>query len=225
MHKFTIFTVLVSIITVAIIFDVVMNGYSVPNDFVPEPETEREVVTAGNLKTLKVEEVNEQPATNNSEVYSVASMIIPTSELLKAIGIEKGEVRDAGNKQVFLQSIELDENISKNMNTVNLFDFEEYLGTIYSLGFSNVEDSEQVYSSLKVMAMEVQGSEVRETNTFGQKSFYVNQEGKTKTAFSVVKIGTNLYGFEYPHKSHQIFKNISQQFVTAQTRDASQSIN
>ena len=38
MHKFTLFTILLSIITISIVIDIVVNGYSLSSDYVPEKE-------------------------------------------------------------------------------------------------------------------------------------------------------------------------------------------
>ncbi|MDP4007574.1 MAG: hypothetical protein Q8P68_00095 [Candidatus Peregrinibacteria bacterium] len=219
MHKFTLFTVLLSIITVSIVIDIVVNGYSLSNDYVP---TDDGIVTetAIDEKTPIVEEdvINPMPeggeendgnADETISLFSFADKDAITADILTKIGIENGKVKQILIDKPFLQAISLPENVKNRLEIVNLFDFEEYLGTIYALHFGSLKDAEQFYSDLKAEALEIDGADVRETNTFGDLSFYLNQEGKTKTAFSTARIGSDIYGFEYPHKSHQIFKDLS----------------
>ena len=222
MHKFTLFTILLSVITVSIVIDIVVNGYSLSNDYVPEKNQaveeilEKTIAPAEKTDPIEASTAATKGEETNDEValYSLADANLVDEVLLQEIGIERGIVKEVSNDQLYLQAIELPENVKNRLKIANLFDFEKYLGTMYGLRFQNLEQTEQFYSYLKAKALAVTGASIRETNTFGDASFYFNQASKTKTAFVAVRIGSNIYGFEYPHSSHQAFKDLSAALVT-----------
>ncbi|MBT6068990.1 hypothetical protein HOG48_04505 [Candidatus Peregrinibacteria bacterium] len=221
MHKFTVFTVILSIITISVVVDIVVNGYSISDDYIPEA-SEVEVIDSSDLADRLTNGVVEEIAVKAEEKIVLEPEIEVektdeentnskiTKELLQAIGAEKGIVKNSPEKP-YLQAIELEENVKNSLEIVNLFDFEEYLGTMYELNFETKVEAEQLYSDLKTQSIAVEGASIRETDSFGEQSFYFNQEGKTKTAFVTLRIGANIYGFEYPHKSHQFFKDLGKE--------------
>ena len=239
MHKFTLFTVILSIITVSIVIDIVANGYSLSKDYIPpkdqstsefvdDTELKDKIVTPEERSGIKIpvdkseatasDMPTDAAATGNTtdgtvSLFSSAENDAITPELLAKVGIKDGKVKTSSADKPFLQAITFEKNIKTGLKVVNIFDFEEYLGTIYALHFGTIEDSKKFYSDLKTESLALSGADIRETNTFGDASFYLNQEGKTKTAFSVVRIGADIYGFEYPHSSHQIFKDIASQLI------------
>jgi hypothetical protein len=221
MHKFTVFTVILSIITISVVVDIVVNGYSISKDYIPEA-SEVEVIDSSDLANHLADKAGEEVALEAEEkivlipeeevVEEAGEVVINTGstiteDLLKAVGAEKGIIKNSPEKP-YLQAVELEGNVKNSLKIVNLFDFEEYLGTIYELNFGSQTEAEQFYSDLKAQSIAVEGANIRETDSFGEQSFYFNQEGKTKTAFVTLRIGANIYGFEYPHKSHQIFKDL-----------------
>lgn len=220
MHKFTLFTVLLSIITVSIVIDIVVNGYSLSNDYLPtDNAVVNETIIDEKTPPAKEDVINSAPEAMEEEsipedgtisLFSFVDKAPITADLLTKIGIENGKVKPILIDKPFLQAISLPENVKNSLSIVNLFDFEEYLGTIYALHFGSLKDAEKFYSDLKAESLKINGVDIRETNTFGDSSFYLNQEGKTKTAFSVARIGADIYGFEYPHKSHQVFKDLAE---------------
>lgn len=214
MHKFTLFTVILSIITVSVVIDMIVNGYSLSRDYVPEKVETGEVINAADLpkkiaspseKAMKVPAESEE----NISLYGFIDKETITVDLLTEIGVKDGKIKAVNTTKPFLQAISLPENAKNRLKVVNLFDFEEYLGTMYALNFLNTKDAEQFYSDIKAESLKIDGIEIRETNTFGDASFYLNQQGKTKTAFATVRIGADIYGFEYPHGSHQMFKDLA----------------
>lgn len=239
MHKFTLFTVILSIVTISIVVDIVVNGYSISQDYVPERSSE--VFEASDLSDLQAspedvknkieegiteEDVEEGTLAVNTEDSGETEEIVDNEPLgaselsfddkeiinvalLQALGVENGAVKDSAPKP-YLQAIEFEESLKNRLKIVNLFDFEEYLGTIYALHFQTEEEAQQFYSDLKAKSIAVEGANIREADVFGDQSFYFNQEGKTKTAFSTVRLGASIYGFEYPHRSHQFFKELNE---------------
>lgn len=220
MHKFTLFTVILSIITVSVVIDMIVNGYSLSKDYVPQRVESGEVINAADLpkKITSPSEKDAKPAKpveskENISLYGFIDKETITVDLLTEVGVKDGKIKAVNTTKPFLQAISLPENAKNSLKVVNLFDFEEYLGTMYALNFLNTKDAEQFYSDIKAESLKIDGIEIRETNTFGDASFYLNQEGKTKTAFATVRIGADIYGFEYPHGSHQMFKDLAAKLV------------
>jgi len=220
MHKFTLFTILLSIITISIVIDIVVNGYSLSSDYVPEKEEVIvEKMQSEDKENSTVEPAETETTTDDSvDLYSFTEIETFDEVLLKNIGIERGIVKEAPQDKLYLQAIHLPKEAKNRIKIVNLFDFEEYLGTMYALQFQDTDEAEKFYSDLKVKSLTIAGANIRETDTFGDASFYFNQIGKTKTAFSTVRIGSSVYGFEYPHKSHQIFKDLSKELSDNQDK-------
>lgn len=235
MHKFTLFTVILSIITVSIVIDIIINGYSLPENYIPTAERSETVAPSpirvattaqppGEAIPTQIAPAVTSPDEAIQEVLSPAIALpfdtasdLITPAFLAELGLKQGTVRPATNKPLYLQALTLDEKMQKTLKVVNIFDFEEYLGTIYALRFETAKEAMSAYSELKTMALALPRTNIKETNTFGDASFYLNQEGKTKTAFSTARIGSHVYGLEYPHKSHQFFKNISEKLKVALT--------
>ena len=233
MHKFTIFTVILSIITISIVVDIVINGYSISQDYVPEKQVS--ILDSSDLEGKTVTELGDTEIPETTEEESIEPDAAKEADegvnihpegltegettinqtLLETVGLEQGSIKNAPEKP-FLQAIELEETLKNSLKIVNLFDFEEYLGTIYELQFSSDSDARTVYSDIKAQAVTVQGAHIRETNAFGEEAFYFNQAEKTKTAFVTLRMGTHVYGFEYPHRSHQFFKDLSAAMIDSE---------
>ena len=117
MHKFTVFTVILSIITISVVVDIVVNGYSISDDYIPEA-SEVEVIDSSDLADRLTNGVVEEIAVKAEEKIVLEPEIEVektdeentnskiTKELLQAIGAEKGIVKNSPEKP-YLQAIEL----------------------------------------------------------------------------------------------------------------------
>lgn len=218
------------------VIDMIVNGYSLSKDYVPQRVETGEVINAADLpkkiaspseKPMKVAiptdakpaaPVKSAESEETISLYGFVDKETITVDLLTGVGVKDGKIKAVNTDKPFLQAISLPENAKNRLKVVNLFDFEEYLGTIYALNFLNTKEAGQFYSDLKAESLKISGIEIRETNTFGDASFYLNQEGKTKTAFVTVRIGADIYGFEYPHGSHQMFKDLAEKLQSTSSK-------
>ena len=59
--------------------------------------------------------------------------------------------------------------------------------------------------------MELPSHTINETNSFGDRSFYVNDEPQTETVRIVTQIGSDIYAVTYERKDHFKFANLLNQ--------------
>lgn len=187
---------------------------SIVTDTITIPETLSE--NSPSTKIIEdVKTISDGYDTNGAETSVLKSIIeyrsensLPTVELLKESGLDEPVLKSPAQSDFMLQVIPLNEEWKKNIKVANLFDFERYLGTMYALQTTQDNSAKKLYSDLKALCLTLEDVTVKEVNAMGDQSFYVNQIGKSKTAFSIVRVGTYVYGLEYPHSSHTIMKSV-----------------
>jgi len=192
-----------------------MNEYSVSGsdskteqeDLNIEKETEiTENVTESKInqtevKTTSVPKIN----TENALVLDQKAKIDET--VLTSIKIDKPSIKKIDFNGKLFDFIPV-EYKNEEVPTQNIFSGESFIGTDYEFHFKTPIDAETAYAKLKNSANTIDFVEVNENNAFGEKSFYMNNQNKQNTVFVIVKINTDIYGFQYPHSSHSIFKSI-----------------
>jgi len=91
----------------------------------------------------------------------------------------------------------------------NLFDGENFIGSVYEFRYPTETGSFQGYLSLRERAATLADvGELNEANNYGDASFYFNHFSKTKTVHLVMKSRNNIYAFEYAYKHHDQMKNV-----------------
>lgn len=80
----------------------------------------------------------------------------------------------------------------------------------FPLGYIYEPDRSMTYDGLKQMvATNIANSPVwsmNETNSFGQRSFYLNNSNRAETVFVLIEFKTVVLGFEYPKNNHLKFE-------------------
>ena len=80
----------------------------------------------------------------------------------------------------------------------------------FPLGYIYEPDHSMTYDGLKQMvATNIANSPVwsmNETNSFGQRSFYLNNSNRAETVFVLIEFKTIVLGFEYPKNNHLKFE-------------------
>ncbi|PIR55153.1 hypothetical protein COU74_01990 [Candidatus Peregrinibacteria bacterium CG10_big_fil_rev_8_21_14_0_10_36_19] len=82
------------------------------------------------------------------------------------------------------------------------------LAKAYVFKIGPMSSANDVYEILKVRGSEGLEVEINETNSFGEKSFYINDSRRQNVAFLTVKISNLIYAFSYPKEYHVQIGNL-----------------
>jgi len=203
MQKFTIIVGILTVCIIAIIAEVLTNGYSFLND---------------DLKT---------------DVLMVSGEEYPIEELLfgedagPATGfdfslISEEDLRDAGLKDFALQKVGFDGYLFEkidlteftDLNVLKLklidksLDIPTIVGAIYQIDLGEEALSKEMYRIIKQKASARGVYEINETGRYGDDSFFLNDDLRIGTAFLLVKSGEKVYAFTYPKVRHENIKKL-----------------
>lgn len=205
MHKFTIFTIIFSIVVVITVGELVIHDYLERKSGAEEVEVEESTEEAVIEEEIAGEEevvVEEEPV-----FEPVASM--PGMDFV-AFGFAEGAALTEKNfpETGMFSLLEYTSSASQGFYW-ELFEGEEYAGGIYEIVCENPTEAFTVYTDLRESGISKPDSgEVNETNSYGETSFYFNHSTKTTTVFLVVLSEDKVYGFTYSHKYHNAFKEL-----------------
>lgn len=189
MRKFTIFTILFSVVTVAIVAELFTN------DFFGE-ETN---VEPGSLQTNIV----------GNEPRPAARDISLSNEILQNIGFLQPRITPISFNGKLFQILDLrdDSEIGRIVKS-NVFDGDQFIFSVYEIQNESEGLASDTYSFIQEKFLENLEVEVNETNQYGDASFYVNHPKKQNMAFLFVEIDTTLYAFEYPRNNHNFITSL-----------------
>lgn len=209
MHKFTIFTILFSIIVISVVAELVVNDYL--NDYGSWDKISGFVSSVKEVEKAPLEdkvvpsEVPEPTASDSvadiPEVVFITTVV--TEDFLSKAGfIEPNYKKVEFNGEIFqVISVEEEEDIVAKFN---IFEGEDFAASIYEARFGDEVLASSFYNFLREEGNNIPGFTQNESNRFGLGSFYLNViEEQKKTVLLVVKFEKSVYCFEYPHKSHE----------------------
>lgn len=203
MHKFTIFTILLSAIVVLIVADVVLNDYW-GEDFASETVLEEEI--SSNWVTTEVVNPESRGDDDESPVPELsipeASSII-TSELLVEAGLTTPDLITEPYDGLIYGFWDVAEAFADwTVWRHKIFVAANYVGSIYEVRTPTEVDVFEAYQTLLDLAVESESGEFNETNAYGEGSFYLNHSSKTNTVFLVLYKNGSVYAFEYSPSYH-----------------------
>lgn len=210
MQKFTVFSILLSISIVLMIGDIVFHDYLsqfreeaiMPveeNDILQESETSQESYV------LLSEEASES---DEVETVAVVASSLDTALFQKA-GFTKALLKNALFSGLIFQFISFSDQTEATVYQWNLFDGENYVGSVYEMKYTTETGSFQGYLAVREQAMSLtELGTVNEVNNYGDASFYFNHKNKTKTVHLIMRSGNSLYAFEYGQSHHETMKKV-----------------
>lgn len=209
MHKFTIFTIIFSIVVMVIVAELVIHDY-LKGGFLasPQGEIQKEIPeeiseeTAGEVSKTAAEISEEEAGIGETTTRKI------TTDLLAQAGFENPIYKQIDFSGLIFQIIDLKDLEESAGFSGNVFEEEEFAGTVYEIHFETETEVFRAYELARAEALASEKGSTNETNSFGEASFYFNHADKPKTVFLVVQIGNSLYAFEYSHRNHLKFKEL-----------------
>ena len=203
MQKLTLFSVLLSISVILIVGDIVYHDYL--SDFeaaVPPEQTEPVSLLPDDEETVALTE----------EPEIIAPTVLESSlsaELFKQAGFLDPALKDTLFSGLVFQFISFADQSEATVYRWNIFDGEEYIGSVYEMKYPTETGSFQGYLALRERAMSLTDlGTVNEVNNYGDASFYFNHKTKVKTVHLLVRTGNDIYGFEYAQTYHEKLKKV-----------------
>lgn len=201
MQKLTIFSVLLSISVILIVGDIVFHDYltefEAAEETLPTEETEETTLLEESSITL----------TEEPDLTVLESSL--SDQVLVQAGFLNPVLKDTIFSGLVFQFISFADQDEATLYQWNVFDGEQYIGSIYEIKYPTETGSFQGYLALRERAMSLTDlGTVNEVNNYGDASFYFNHKTKVKTVHLVVRTGTDIYGFEYGQSYHEKMKNV-----------------
>lgn len=213
MPKFTWVTILLSIFITVIVTEVVINKYSLKENPTTIVAKEEEIKIDTNKNEIKEEQPTEAKEEIKIKPETTEPKLLEKSPKVDKTLLASAKVTDPILKKInfngeFLDLIKLDLD-AKYVLQQNIFSGGAYIGSVYEMHFSSPLYAEEQYSNFKEESLKFDFASINENNSFGEKSFYLNNQNKKNTVFVILKTGSDVYGFKYSHSSHATFKSIS----------------
>lgn len=217
MQKLTIFSVLLSISVVLIVVDTVSHDYLTAFE-APQQTTEPQEESDDSEVPLLEEELEPE-----EEATVSLSEDLDTPELLDsnldASFFENADfvspvLKDTLYSGLVFQFISFSDQNDASIYQWNLFDGEQYIGSIYEIRYPTETGSFQGYLALRERAMSLpEIGSVNEVNNYGEASFYFNHKTKIKTVHLVIRTGASIYAFDYSQSNHEKMKKVFDSLV------------
>lgn len=211
MQKFTVFSILLSLSVILIIGDIVFHDYlgedAGAQEFFPSAEESMEDENLDSEAAPSEEEVLDETSVELSEDASVGPLPSTlSSAVFTGAGFMNPVLKDTLFSGLIFQLIEFPKPFVYQWN---VFDGEQYVGTVYEIKSATETASFQSYLGLRegAQALSTVG-EVNEVNNYGDASFYFNHKSKTKTIHLVMRSRSDVYAFEYAQLHHEKMKKV-----------------
>lgn len=234
MQKFTVFSIILSLVVVLTIADVLFHNYLNPDSTVSSvvtTETSSQVDTVDTTPVTDTSAPLTLPQTNSTtttdqpvqlqEDSSFESIgAIPSSltvDLFKTAGFESPTLKNAVFSGLVFEFLGFTDQSEATVYQWNLFSGPAFVGSIYEIKYSTDTGGFQGYLNLRDEAKTlIDLGTINEVNNYGDASFYFNHKAKVNTVHLLIRSGANLYGFEYAQTYHESMKNVFDSLKTLQ---------
>lgn len=229
MQKFTVFSIILSLVVVLAITDVLFHNYlGAPAQISTETVTTATEATPveDTPLTLPTDTSTNDSVTNTDssqepvQLQEVPEGAIPsslTTALFESSGLELPTLKSTPFSGLVFQFLNFADTSEATVYQWNLFSGAAFVGTIYEIKYPTDTGGFQGYLNLRDEAKTLTDlGSVNEVNNYGDASFYFNHKTKVKTVHLMVRVGANLYGFEYSQTYHEKLKNVFDSLKTLQ---------
>lgn len=212
MHKFTLFTIGLSVVVILVVAEVVVNDY-LGADFSAEETVveEVEVITPQDVANPEVR--GDESDSPQSEILEetpievepapIAAQGSLTPELLASIGVLEPKVETTPFQGLIFGLFDVSNEFSGfTVFEHKLFDGSNFIGMVYEIA---TENELQTFGAYETLRQKAQGSSlgtVNENDNYGEASFYFNHATKTSTVFLVVQKTGHVYALQYSPSLH-----------------------
>ena len=220
MQKFTVFSIILSLVVVLAITDVLFHNYfgspvqTVPETLMTEePEADTPLTLPAGPESVPVQ--LQEDISAESDAGSIPSSL--SAKLFESAGLELPTLKSAPFSGLVFQFLNFSDSSEATVYQWNLFSGAAFVGTIYEIKYPTDTGGFQGYLNLRDEAKSLTDlGSVNEVNNYGDASFYFNHKTKVKTVHMMVRVGSSLYGFEYSQPYHEKLKNVFDSLKTLQ---------
>jgi hypothetical protein len=234
MQKFTVFSIILSLVVVLTIADVLFHNYLNADSSVPSVVTTETPSTVDTVDTTPSPDTNapltlpqtdstqatDQPVQLQEDRSTENIGVIPSSltvELFKNAGLESPTLKNAVFSGLVFEFLGFTDQNEATVYQWNLFNGPAFVGSIYEIKYSTDTGGFQGYLNLRDEAKTLTDlGTVNEVNIYGDASFYFNHKSKVNTVHLLIRAGANLYGLEYAQTYHESMKNVFDSLKTLQ---------
>ena len=262
MRKFTVFTVILTIIVVVVVSEIVVNEYlptlsgdeelvlDLPDSLTTAKSIETNVLGLGNylgsdvgpaenpvVDTAPIDTVDTSPDLLEAEVMALPDdQLLPVEvpsthglddfedrdfvpystnvylreEQIKNAGFTGGYLESEPHSGLLFKSIDIGDHEDVEVDKSMIRTADQILAKVYVFRMGINANIDEIYTLLKMRAIDGVDTEVNATNTFGLASFYMNDVRRSDTAFLTTRIGGLIYSFSYPKEYHSQVNNLIQ---------------
>jgi len=208
MHKFTIFTILLSIIVILVVAELVMNDY-LGDDFAEEQVVEDVVedVVVEDVEEDVVAPIDTELRGDEDEVGEIVGTL--TQELLATLDLAEPVVTTALYDDLIYGFWDASEDFSEmTVLQHKLFDGASYIGVVYEVQPKSAIELFTAYETLRQLAESSENGSINENDYYGDASFYFNHNTKTNTVFLVLRQNDIVYALEYSSDYHVTMRSL-----------------
>jgi len=232
MQKFTIFTIIVSTLIIAIVAELVIQDYLQKlnntgtlqanvfgSSYIAPYESEQqgpgqtessEAIIELNKRLQEIASANPQPTlpsaetgAEQTEVYTPFSRV---QTLLPALQIPGLSLVPAVYDQRLFQLIDTTPLRIQNANYAVLEVENGTIGSVYEFVFRTTVDAENAFDEIRILSNSFPNIDTNQTNQFGDRSYYINHLVKVGEVFLVVRKDNIVSAFAYKKDYHETFK-------------------
>lgn len=205
MHKFTVFSIILSLSVLLILGDVLLHDYLNPANYPGNNPVEE---TASSDESLFAEE--EGVTLTEDKSFDVVYLDVALrEEIFFSSGFIAPVLKETLFSGLVFQFIPFSDQTDALIYQVNLFEGENFIGSFTEMTYPSEIGSLQGYLTLLERAEELDDiGEVNPVDNHGDSSFYFNHKNKTKTVHYVMRSGSKVYAFEYGFAHHPLMKKV-----------------
>lgn len=232
MQKTTVFTFFFSVLVVIFLADFLTNteldsgraSVTAPSSFVEEDAENGGSGVKGNDGNVAtpsgvplMEKVGDALPENNSQQSEVQQFLEGSSYMLERIsdtelttfGFTGMRMERVSGDGLLFQLLDTSDTVNLSKIRFHLTDGKNVYGVISEYLFPDEARAKIFYGGLNQKAsVYAPGVKINETNSFGDMSFYLNDEKRLGTAFLTLLRGNRVFAIAYPKASHEYFKNL-----------------
>lgn len=224
MHKFTIFTIILSVMVIMVVADLVLNDYMGNSQMALEESTpvvgsvvdpelrgdEGEAVVTDDVETVVIDDETENSDLVDSEFVSdvvLDEMPVPvgliTPELIASFNLLEPRLETEIYDGLLYGFWEMTDDFSNfTILEHKIFDGPNFMASLYEIQGENEIQAFAAYEALRQIALTSPLGDLNENNSYGDASFYFNHSTKMNTVYMIVRKGLGVYAFQYGHDVH-----------------------
>lgn len=200
MSKFTLFTLFLCTMIMVVVAEMLVN------DYVETPKSVKQL-QANVLQTMEVADptggTESKNKPNMEDVRPDPNLSYLSFGLVQSAGFDDTALQRVPFNGILFETIDLRDFKSVDVITNNFLEHNRtQIGTMNEFHAQSRDLADEIYTYLKEKSGKLIGASINETNTFGDRSFYLNFLEVKDNAFLVVKQGENVYALTYKKGEH-----------------------